>query len=338
MNYYFTTLVFLFFGSILGAQIQSDCNVSSELAAAYERDVKGLVVNRMQDLNSPDYDLVDIPQSWQDSILEGMAAILHAPGLLESDSVFNQYCVHYNYGNTMSYGFLVGIEDGSTIAQAWEAENTLTGEPFLDSLLTKYGFELQNYISSINVGVLYTDQYLNLYALGNLLTTNVNAVQYGEPDFLIGSAGSIFYNLDAQGNRLYDFRLEWNDCFDGCDNFYTWKFSVSPDCEVTFLGTQEGGVFGIEPLPDPVNCMLTSNTEETIKPSELVLYPNPVINYLYLENSPQKGNWQIVDVYGKTHLKGVFPQIEIQLDKLPKGMYWLRYEEKGSVASLAFVK
>ncbi|MDO8899094.1 MAG: hypothetical protein Q7V19_15695, partial [Bacteroidales bacterium] len=79
---------------ILQSQTPSDCTIPYELIENYERDIKNLSLKRMAELNSPDFALISIPQTWQDTIAGGMAAIMNALSLPESDSVFNLYCVH----------------------------------------------------------------------------------------------------------------------------------------------------------------------------------------------------------------------------------------------------
>lgn len=329
--------IVLFFSAKCFAQIPSDCNVPSELREAYDKDVKGLVIKRMQALNSPDFDLIDIPQIWQDSILEGMAAIYNLTQLAERDSVFNLYCVHDVFSSPAVYGMIIGVETNSPIAQAWSSGEMTTGNDILDNLLTQYSFTLQNYFS-FGAGVFYSDKIINQFALGDSLLNSVDGITYVEPDYLIGGAGTITYSSDASGTRYYDFRFEWNDCFDGCDNYYTWKFSVTDDCVVTFLGTETDGVFGIESLPDPVNCGLT-NSVELLETNAFQVYPNPANTEIYFKNAPIRGQWQLFSLNGKLLQNGVFDQQQVFIGQLPKGMYWLRWsDDKDQVGVHRFIK
>ena len=336
----FTLLCFmLIIGLPSFSQTPSDCTVPEVLQELYDKDVKGLAIKRMQELNSPDFARIEIPQTWQDSILEGMAAIFNAPDLPESDSVFRIHCVHDMASSPALFGFIVGVETSSPIAQAWEAGNTLTGNAILDTLLTQYNFSLQNYIS-FGAGVLYTDQILNLFALADSIVGSVPGVLYGEPDYLIGGAGRISYQSNPDGKQFYEFRLEWNDCFDGCDNFYTWEFSVSPDCTVEFLGTEEGGVFGLDDLPDPVNCLMTSASTDPSMISDLKVFPNPATDRLFIENPPQKGRWRIFDAQGHLQLTGDFRKPEIDLKTLHTGAFWIQWTNTKGIhlGSKAFYK
>ncbi len=321
----FIFLLFLF-GVSLHAQVNSSCNVPIELEQAYDRDVKSLAMKRMNALNSPDYNKIEIPQSWQDTIFEAIAAVYNATELPQRDSVFNLYCVHDVAISPISTGFLVGVDTESAIGAAWDAGNTLTGNNYLDSMLTEYNFTLTNYISSIGAGVLQTDQLLNLYALGNDLAANVPAVQYGEPDFLIGGAGRITFDIDNMGNRLLDFRFEWNDCFDGCDNYYTWKFQVTPDCQVEYLGFEEFGFFGVEELPDPVNCMLTDIADPIEE--RVTVFPNPFKESIQIKNVAPNQAWRLFDAQGQLLRTGQVHDGQISTTDLPKGLYLLQLRQQ----------
>lgn len=321
MKFYSTLL--LFFGLFsLQAQVSSDCSIPSLLRDIYDRDVKGLALKRMQAQDSPDNALIQIPEAVQDSIYEGMAAILNVRDqLTEADSVFNLYCVHDNFSSPAVYGMIIGVDTDSPMATAWENSNTLTGVPVLDTLLLDQGFVLQNYIS-FGAGVFYSDQIWNIAAIADSLVGTVAGIEYVEPDYLIGGAGRIGYNTDPDGTRFYEFRYEWNDCFDGCDNFYTWNFAVAPDCSVTFTGSSQGGVFGNEPLPEPANCLLFTDTDTPPVAEDLTLYPNPVQEVLQWQNAPTSGSWRIYNSLGQLIQSGNWQANELNLQHLTKGIYW----------------
>jgi hypothetical protein len=339
MKYLTLTTIFIFLISPVWTQITSDCTVPPELAEAYDKDVKGLVIKRMQALNSPDQTLIEIPQIWQDSIMEGMAAIFNAPDLPERDSVFDLYCVHDRFSSPALLGFIIGVDTNTPMADAWSTGELLTGNAILDTLLVKYNFELTNYFS-FGAGVFYTDQYLNLFALADSIVSSVPGVSYGEPDYLIGGAGQIVYATDELGNRYYDFRYEWNDCFDGCDNFYTWKFLVSPQCEVEFLGTDEGGFFGLEDLPEPTNCMLTDVEQEFENTIQIEIFPNPVSEELFVYGPEVLTQWRIFDNLGRLVKQGKIERSNISVESLVPGIYWFYAvsAEGKSYPAQAFVK
>jgi hypothetical protein len=272
--------------------------------------------------------------------MEGMAAIFNlSSDLPEADSVFNRYCIHDNFGSPALYGFIVGVDTDSPIAQAWANGNTLTGNAILDNLLTTYNFSLESYIS-FGAGVFFTDQIINLFALADSITASVPGVLYAEPNYIIGTAGRINYNVDQNNNRLYEFRYEWNDCFDGCDNFYSWFFTVTPACEVIFTGTDEGGFFGIEDLPMPTNCQLTTRTESIPTYADFSLFPNPSSHTLHWMSAPTTGYWQIYNAQGILMQKGEWSLGNLDVSGWPSGIYWFcGYQTNGKlITSKAWVK
>ncbi|MEL6658180.1 MAG: T9SS type A sorting domain-containing protein [Bacteroidota bacterium] len=321
---YLSSLFFVLCYLTTSAQVPSNCSVPEALRTFYDQDVKGLAMKRMQAQNSPDNALIEIPASVQDSIFEGLAAILNVMNELpQADSAFNLYCVHDVVNSPAVFGMIIGVDTNSPIAAAWQAGNTLTGNEILDTLLAQHNFSLQSYFS-FGAGVLYSDQIWNIFALADSISNSVPGIEYVEPDLLIGGAGQIGYNTDDNGDRFYEFRYEWNDCFDGCDNFYTWRFSVTPDCDVTFLGSDEGGVFGTQPLPDPVNCMLFTNTENVIPEHALQLYPNPGTDWFSWKNAPLEGSWQLYNSTGQLVRSGNWSQDQVDTPNLASGVYWLK--------------
>lgn len=318
-------LLFLFSIQLLQGQIvSSDCTVPVELQEAYDRDVKGIAIKRMQQFNSPDLDEVIIPDSWQDSIFAGLAAIYNATSLSQRDSVFNLYCVHDNFGTPMVDGIIVGFNETATWTAAWANGETLTGEPTMDDIIQTYHLELESY-SSFGFAVLNTGENLNLLALGNLIAANVPGVDYGEPNYIIGLGGRIIYEI-IDGIQFFDFIYEWNDCFDGCDNFYTWKYRVGADCEVEFLGSNSGGFFGTEELPEPTNCNISVGTKEHLLPQPVSLFPNPTRDAFEVKVVDPGG--LLVELYSGQgqllHRQSLATSTRLNVDDYSVGLYWVK--------------
>lgn len=336
----FITLLLVTVYSFAGAQVQSDCTIPELLRSTYDRDVKGLAMKRMQAQNSPDNLLIEIPTSVQDSIYEGMAAILNTMSEIpEADSVFNLYCVHDNAISPAVFGMIIGVDTDSPIATAWDNGNTFTGNAILDTLLADHGFVLQSYLS-FGAGVLYSNEIWNIAAIADSLSGSVPGIEYVEPDFLIGGAGRIEYSTDEAGNRFYAFRYEWNDCFDGCDNFYTWNFTVAPDCSVTFTGIEEGGVFGLEGLPEPANCNLFTDTDEVLTETPILLFPNPGHDQFFYRNAPETATWILYNSLGQQVLSGGTQQRVINTSQLTAGIYWFKMlnENDQVISQQAWIK
>ena len=172
------------------------------------------------------------------------------------------------------------------------------------------------------------------------------AVSLAEANATIGLAGKITYS-EVNSVRYYNFRFEFSDCFDGCDNYREWQFAVNPDCSVNYLGFTEFGFFGVQPLPAPSNCNLFTTVQENME-AQLRVYPNPVrgsqvsVHFqsqqagpvqLQLFDSRASRVWQTE----RTALRGsqvwTFP-----VNGLPPGVYLLRVAGAGQVVTIRLIR
>jgi hypothetical protein len=341
MKHLYFLVSLLFSTHFLLAQTPSSCNVPATLSANYTRDVGQLAMKRLYDIQSPDTALIDLPQALLDSIFEGMAAIVNVAGIPEVDSVFNIYCIHNTNGWPGLYGgFIVKVDTNYAWTQAWQNLTTLTGNAPLDLLLTNYQIEIDefNYWSIGNYAVLNIEATTNVKALMNSLLA-INGIESVELNSIIGGGGIIEY--DVIGNeKFYDFTLEWQDCFDGCDARKTWKFKVLEDCSVEYLGYEYvcfWGQFGeaCDPLPTPLNCNTFTSLKE-IKENlfEGSIFPNPSKQYttLQLEQTLKNGTIRVFN-----HLGSVVKEIsnvsgksfQFISEDLENGLYFIQVEEDG---------
>jgi hypothetical protein len=318
-------IILLLFSVVdLQAQTSSDCTVPYELIENYERDIKNLSIRRMMELNSPDFALISIPQAWQDTIAGGMAAIMNALSLPESDSVFNLYCVHDLTSPMQIYNeMLIQIDVSYPWTLAWQNLNALTGNSAIDAFVTRYGLTVTAFHdwSFGDYAVLHTDSLLNIYALIDSLVA-VEGVISGEPNAFFGAAGKIEYQKIGD-IRYYDFYFQFNDCFDGCDNHRKWMFKVNADCSVEYLGTENWGVFGIEPLPAPVNCNIFTSLKERQLHKKALVFPNPSDGLFSIEKLETGNILVIYDASGRIlHMKRV-EGTATQISLATKGIYVL---------------
>lgn len=312
------------------AQTPSSCLSTQLLSHEYELDIKNLVLRRMLQLQNPDTVLVNIPQTWQDTISEGIAAIFNAVTIAERDTVFNLYCVHDNTTPQQVYqSMLISVDTSYAWTDAWQNLTSLTGNPNIDAMVTKYDLQVDQFYnwSFGNYAELSTDSLWNIYALMDSLEKEPGVI-YAEANSIIGSAGKITYDK-VGSERFYNFYFEFNDCFDGCDNYRMWQFKVNADCSVEYLGFIDWGVFGISPLPFPVNCnTFTSINEHVSDKLEYVVYPNPVSSTLIISaaNAVTNNFANIYDVTGRLLLntKRFFGTEKIDLANLPDGLYFLK--------------
>ncbi|MBP6721172.1 MAG: T9SS type A sorting domain-containing protein [Bacteroidia bacterium] len=318
-------LLLTFFGA--KAQVPSDCTVPPVLRQEYARDVINLAMTDMYGASSPDTAFVHVPATWTEPIWAGLAAIYNATPLAERDSVFNLYCVHDQTSMIQTYqGYLIQIDTNFSWTQAWQNLTTLTGNAPLDAMLTRYDLELSQYFnwSFGQYALLQSDSLWNNRALIDSLET-IQGIVYGEPDQIIGSAGKIQYSTIGN-DRYYDFFFEWSDCFDGCDNYHVWHFKVLADCSVEYLGFDEWGIFGVLPLPAPLNCNISTGQLAANPTREFEVFPNPTSGKIRVEFADFHDERSVLilqDVNGRNlaTFDGSNHAVEIDLSIYAAGIY-----------------
>ena len=192
----------------------------------------------------------------------------------------------------------------------------------ITSLINKYGLSVTGFtnFSFGSIAELSTNRILNLNALLDSIELEP-AVSLAEANGLIGLAGKITYS-EVNSVRYYNFRFEFSDCFDGCDNYREWQFAVNPDCSVNYLGFTDFGFFGVQPLPAPTNCNLFTAVKENME-DQIRVYPNPASDRIFVE----QGNFQeftITDLLGRTVKSGQLDADNfIDINSLAPGIYIL---------------
>jgi len=338
----FGLLVFLI-ANVPVAQIPS-CSIPSILTEEYGADINNLTLRRMYDVGTADVSSIEIPQIWQDTIAEGLAAIFNSTSMPARDTVFNMYCIHDNTGGPerVYQQYLIRVDTTYAWTNAWQNLISLTGDVYIDNLVNTYGLSvIQFYNWSIgDYAIVSTDQVLNPYALINTLEESAGILS-GEPDAIVGGANKIMYEKTGDF-RYYDFYVEFNDCFDGCDNYRKWSFKVNPDCSVDYLGSEDWGFLGVEPLPAPLNCnTFVTVVDEVIDGEKILIYPNPFLDYLTinLEGKLDKSTYCILDQTGRVVLNGELTHLAtiIDVSQLSKGLYVIQINQ-GDVMSFKLIK
>ncbi|MFK7775430.1 MAG: T9SS type A sorting domain-containing protein [Saprospiraceae bacterium] len=328
-NYLSIWLIFFF--SIVNLTAQN-CEISPILLDEYEKDVKHLTLIQMEQFNAQELNNIEIPQNWQDTIWEGLAAIFNSTSPYR-DEIFDEYCVHHNSWTVSDYMRIsnsINIRPETNVSwfQNWESGNIITGDPYIDSLTQKYGF-VDIYLPFPSLGIfnMTTEQNLNLNALTDSLLLSSH-ITLAEPKNFAGGADLVRYqNIDGQ--RYYYFSIGWGDCQSGCIYYLTWTFQVDEDCNVSFLGyTGE-----TNNLPDPKNCDIStvSSTTELLESSTFNIFPNPANNFINIyseERNSRKFKYSIYDFTGKELIAGSFQNnIEIDISILTKGIYVISIDD-----------
>lgn len=75
------------------------------------------------------------------------------------------------------------------------------------------------------------------------------------------------------------------------------------------------------------------------KRNNIIVYPNPAQNNIYLEMSPVvNGSWRLSNAIGKLLKEGTLEEKNIDISSLPKGIYILTIAEGGNLNSSYITK
>lgn len=244
----------------INAQIPSSCIVPQVLQTYYDGDVKHLALKRIFAQQAPYIDSINVPQNYQDTIWQGLAAIFNLTPVIERDSVFDNYCIHHEASNFIYHSIYVAVDTTYNWTQQWQNLNTTTGITSLDNLLSTYGFTITSFSTfGSNYATLTTTQNINVIPLCDSIET-FSGVLYSEPNPPIGFGNEIIYNK-VGNDRFYDFTVGYGDCPSGCTGQHTFKFKVYNNCSVDYLGIFDN--FDPNGLPAPINCNITTNCNTT---------------------------------------------------------------------------
>ncbi len=204
-------------------------NVPEEVKQRYWEDAAQIALGLL-----PETEEVELPKDLVSSIYNALILVYSAEKLPGRDEVVEDYQIQALNPNATQ--ILVRVNPEQNWAQAWREGKRLTGNAEIDSLLEKYDLQLESYQDAATVGegtaILRANQPLNTLALAQQFR---NRGVYADVNGIMGANTSISAELKDDAWQL-DYRLGYGDCPAGCQWWTTWRFRVSPDLPVEFLG------------------------------------------------------------------------------------------------------
>ncbi|MBI4645419.1 MAG: T9SS type A sorting domain-containing protein [Bacteroidia bacterium] len=304
----------------INAQIQSSCTVPTVLQNYYDADVKQLALKRIFEQQSPYKDSIIIPQNYQDTIWQGLAAIFNLTSISERDSVFDNYCIHHDASIYLFNSIYVKVDTLYSWTTQWVHMQTVTGYTELDNFIANYGFSISNYWNSLNVAILTTTQNINLLPFCDSIES-YSGIVYSERIPMNGGGNEITY-IKSGNIRFYYFTLGLGDCPSGCTEFHSFRFQVQNDCSVTYLGIYSTATY----LPVPINCNITTEVKNEKENISFKIYPNPAVNFC---NIILRGGYiqkaELLSLVGRTVLIKYETNLNnLDVSGIPAGIYFLR--------------
>ena len=340
MKALFYLFILLLSISFLQAQTPSNCNTPPELYEHYNFDVKEIALQRIFNQNAPYTDSIDIPQIYQDSIWDGLAAIYNAFPIIERDSVFDIHCIHWDVPYKLSRIIYIAIHEDCIWYENWQNSEINTGVPEFDTLLFIYGFTLDHFSENLQAAKFTTEQDINTFAICDSIEY-FQGVNYAHPEFEYGDGNQIIYQNNEEG-IFYSFKIGYQGCPVGCQSHYTYHFQVFNDCSVDYLGYSQWQEDEYPPLPDPKYCNITPTLEIAIQ--HYLIYPNPAIDYLYIKNMQNINQNFCIEVFSITGEKIISiqtrsNQTEIDITNLTSGIYFIRLRtNENNTRTFKFIK
>jgi len=308
------------------AQVASSCIPTPQLIKAYKGDVVDMALERIYNLKSPDQYLVEIPQSYQDTIMGAIAAVYHLNTTFEADSIFLNYCIHrYRKFNT-PLSFV--MDPGVSWINNWRNLNIHTGDIPLDHFLSIHGISLESYDytpghSNQDVAYLSSDHVINWKAFGDSLMTFNGCWGYGKM-YQIGFGDIIQFDKDSV--QHLEFGAGRGDCPSGCTEYKIWLYAINDSCLVTLNSIKSNIRMNYYP-----NCDLRALaiSPENLKTPDLLITPNPVQNRIYIRNAGGTTmRYMIYDLTGRMMLAGLYQSSGIDISLLPANLYLIRLKNE----------
>jgi hypothetical protein len=131
---------------------------------------------------------------------------------------------------------IVSFEDGLKWTQPWRDGDRFTGNPAVDSLLTRFDLHLRNYYDWpwAHAVVLEASRFLNLRAVSKKFSS-IEGVRYAEPNGWMGDGNNIQAEWPDPLLLQLTYSIGYGDCPAGCINRRFWDFEVYINGTVNFL-------------------------------------------------------------------------------------------------------
>jgi hypothetical protein len=330
--------------SLRAQAVASSCEASGSLEEYYDFDATKLAIrylyNPANDGTADSSEIV-VDSIYKAPILKALLAVHQAYQLPARDEVVDFFNIHALAAPSTN-SFNVFADSSEAWVKNWLDGNILTGMEEIDLWVDSFDLvfsktpemffvpELQTYLLKAN---LLSRAHLNLRPLLDQLMSVSGVVTAEEEHYQGDTEKDITYVSDSLG--LYadlTYRYGWGTCQDGCNNEHFWEFRVYfADCTVELLS--DGG--DILDLTDPT------------KISQIAVFPNPATDVVTVQLiGPARSDFslQLYDAYGRlVYLEdrdfyNGFLNIQVDLHRLPMGVYFLTFNYENQVLTERVVK
>lgn len=308
--------------------VPSNCDAHDTIVAQYIEDAQRLTLDRIFEHDYTYVDSVIIPSTYSDTVLNALVAIHNAVGIPERDTVVDMLNIHSNLMVSMN-NFYLAADSTLSWMENLSNGNLNTGQPILDEIISSYDFYLDDYYVTPGysypraLAIFSSNENYNLKPITDTIET-IPLVYYADQNAFSLDASTIYDTIYATHVEV-TYNFGWGDCPSGCTANRYWKFKVYYDCSVEFVES-----YGAQLHP---NASVSKN-----KKSSINIYPNPVLNEVYIEGIRDRYSYYLYDMKGVEVLKGVSSENSIDLDKLTKGIYMLSIRSNNEIITKKIIK
>ena len=214
-----------------------DSQLPAPLRAAYFEDATRLA---LRDLLAGGYAEIPIPQEAVQPYYAALVLVYNATGLPARDSVVAVYDIH-TFPSPTTRSLMLWVAGSEEWVQRLARRELPTGEPTVDSLLSRYSLSVGSAYTMHDGDVLLTlgpSEPLNVTALAPLFR-GIAGVRFSEPNGTVGDGNDIQGSTNASAVRLA-YSGGYGDCPAGCIGRRSYTFSVQADGTVEYLGASGG--------------------------------------------------------------------------------------------------
>jgi hypothetical protein len=305
-------------------RIPSSCSATDSVRSLFLEDAEKLAVSKFYRRKYAEKDSALIPVLHIDTILNALIALRNVPALKPRDTVMNNLRIRVIEPPLSG----IGICADSTLPwmMALRLGKKITGDPVIDSVLSKYKFALSDYfdfgdVFNYHCADLITPDHYNL----GPIIKSIEKI----PGVYYVLAGGYIGEYDDMSDSIYNDHIQftykhgWGDCPAGCIYHRYWKFNVYFNCDVEFAGSYGNFI----PNGVPETKTLTFS-----------IHPNPFTDHLIIEGPEMQYEYSIADHLGRQILKGDgYGQKTINFAGILPGVYILNISSGSQSKTLKIV-
>ncbi len=224
----------------------NDSRVPAGLREAYRRDAAVLAVRYLKESGDPRRREILLPEALVTSLYRALIHVYNATDLPARNSAVRDYTIHTR-GQAALFELLVGVDPAEPWVAGLRRGAPRTENDTVDLLMRTFGLHLDRYrdwSGNTHLAVLRSQEPLNLAPLGERFAA-IRGVRYAQPEGEVGDGNNLAAHAEDDGWRLA-YSVGWGDCPAGCTGRHTWRFRITTNGHVTYLGSE-----GLPPPPPP---------------------------------------------------------------------------------------